>query len=314
MAILVEEMSRVLIQGITGAVGSSFARRMADDDTRLVGGVAPHRHEGKVGCVPIFSSVEQAVQQTAATASLVVVPAAAVGEAVIEAAMAGIRLISVYSEHVPVHDALSAIMTAQAFGATVVGPNAAGIASPGIANMSDILSSGLTTGPAGIVSKSGTLTYEVISELRAGGVGVSTVACLGGDPIIGCSYTDLLPRFAADPNTEIVVLIGEIGGVAEHEAAGVWKQLRSPKPLIAYIAGAAAPTAKLMGHAGAIVGSSAESAAAKSQALVAAGADVVETLSALAPAAIAALARVGGASADNSEAMAPKAREGSNGQ
>jgi succinyl-CoA synthetase alpha subunit len=312
MAILVQEMCGVLIQGITGVVGSSFAERMALDGTPLVGGVTPGRRDGHVAGVPVFPSVERAVLATGATASLVVVPAAAVADAITEAAMAGIKLISVYSEHVPVHDAISAITTARALGATLIGPNAAGIASPGIANMSDILSSGLTPGPVGLVSKSGTLTYEVIAQLRELGLGISTVACLGGDAIVGCSYTDLLPAFAADSQTQAVVLLGEIGGTAEHQAAEVWQRLGSPKPLIAYVAGSAAPANKRMGHAGAIATTDAERVDAKNQALTGARADVVEILSAVAPAAVAALARMDGAIAGISGATAPVTPGGSN--
>lgn len=289
MAVFAGEMSGILIQGITGRIGESFARRMVESKTPLVGGVTPGRGGGRIWGVEMFDSVADAVRATGAGASLIVVPPIAVLDAVIEAASAGIRLISVYTEHVPVHDALRAQVAARAFGAHVVGPNAAGIASPSVGNMSDIDSDMLVPGSIGIVSKSGTLVYEVIEGLRQSEVGVSSLVCLGGDEVVGTTYEDVLPMFAADPQTEVVVLIGEIGGGAELDAAQCWRRLGEPKPLVAYVAGWAAPARKRMGHAGAIVVNEQGGAELKVLALQEAGAVVVTAVTELASAAVLAL-------------------------
>ena len=278
MAILAGDMRRVLVQGITGEIGAGFAERMSAAGDFLVGGVTPGRGGAEVCGRPVFSTVDRAVRATEATASLIVVPPAAVLDAVGEAAAAGIRLASVYTENVPVHDAMCARAHARATGMRLVGPNAAGVASPGIANLSDIRDDTLARGPVGVLSKSGTLVYEVLSGLRRHGLGVSTVACLGGDEIVGTSLADALGLFAADAATEAVVLVGEIGGTAELEAARLWSTLDAPKPLVAYVAGWAAPAGKRMGHAGAIVGGDQERAAAKMEALAAAGAHVVRVV------------------------------------
>jgi succinyl-CoA synthetase alpha subunit len=291
MAILEREMSSIIVQGITGSLGEGFARRMVAGGSPVRAGVTPGRGGREVCGLPVFDTVAEAVGATQATASLIVVPPPAVCDAVCEAAAAGIRLVSIYTEHVPVHDALRAVATARLFGTTMLGPNSAGVASPGIANMSDVLTESLRPGPVGIVSRSGTLVYEVIDGLRRHDVGVSSLACLGGDEIVGTSYRDLLLRFAADPQTQVVVLIGEIGGAAELEAAWLWNELGRPKPLVAYVAGWAAPPGKRMGHAGAIVADEQESARAKLAALREVGAVTVEVVSEVAAAAVAALGR-----------------------
>jgi succinyl-CoA synthetase alpha subunit len=278
MAILAADMARVIVQGITGAIGEGFAQRMRAAGDFLVAGVTPGRGGSVVGGRPVFDTVSSAVRATDATASLIVVPPPAVLDAVGEAAAAGIRLASVYTENVPVHDAMAARALARTAGMRLVGPNAAGLVSPGIANISDIRESTLSPGPVGVVSKSGTLVYEVLAGLRRYGLGVSTVACLGGDEIVGTSPADALELFAGDPATEAVVLVGEIGGAAELDAAHRWTTLGSPKPLIAYVAGWSAPPGKRMGHAGAIVGGEHERAAAKMEALEAAGAQVLRVV------------------------------------
>jgi succinyl-CoA synthetase alpha subunit len=305
VAILVEEMRRIVIQGITGSLGVGFAERMRADGDPLVGGVTPGRGGRTVAGTPVFHSMAEAVRETGATASLIVVPPAAVLDAIVEAAACGVRLISIYTEHVPVRDAARAIAFARSFGARVVGPNAAGIASPGIANLSDIHGDLLVPGPVAIVSKSGTLVYEVIDGLRGSRVGISTVACLGGDEIVGTSYTDLLPLLAADPQTEAVVLIGELGGGAEFEAAWCWNELGRPKPLVAYVAGWSAPLGKRMGHAGAIAGGRHESAEAKREALRDVGAVTVETVTETAAAVVAQLGPVDEASGSTPLASQP---------
>lgn len=264
MAILVDESSRIIIQGITGHTGAGFAERMVRYNTPLVGGVTPGKGGRRVSGVPVFETVTEAVRATAADASLITVPPPAVREALLEAVLAGIRLVWVYTEHIPVHDTAVMIALARQYDVRLIGPNSAGLASPGKANMSDLNDEYLQAGDVGIVSKSGTLATEVIDGLRYHGLGVSTVVCLGGDPLLGTNHAEILRLFAADAKTRAVVLVGEIGGRDEVEAARVWRDLGvQEKPLIAYVAGAAAPPGKRMGHAGAIVSRTGETAAEK---------------------------------------------------
>lgn len=279
MAILVDAETRILVQGITGRVGASFEARMLRHGTLIVGGVTP----GKGGTttrrgLPVFDTVAEAVAGTGAVASLIVVPPLAAKQAFVDAVRGGVRLVVIYTENVPVHDAAEMVAMARAHGVRFFGPNSAGVVSPGKANLSDLNDLNLVPGRIGIISKSGTLTYEVVAGLHRYNLGESTVACLGGDSIVGTSHADLLPLFAADTDTDAVVLVGEIGGRAEIAAAERWHTLACGKPLIAYIAGHAAPQGKRMGHAGAIIGGAEESAAAKSAALAAAGALVVTLL------------------------------------
>lgn len=275
MAILVDADTRILIQGITGRIGAAFAARMLRHGTPIVGGVTP----GKGGTttpdgLAVFDTVSQAVARTGATASLIVVPPLAVRDAFMDAVRGGIRLVVIYTENVPVQDTAAIVAIARANGARVLGPNSAGVVSPGRANLSDLNDLNLMPGRIGIVSKSGTLTYEVVAGLQRYGLGTSTIVCLGGDPLVGTHHADVLPLFAADAETDAVVLIGEIGGRAEIEAANTWHALACAKPLVAYIAGHAAPPGKRMGHAGAITGGTGESAAEKSASLAATGAAV----------------------------------------
>lgn len=249
---------------------------MADSRSGLIGGVTPGRGGLKVAGVPVFDCVQEAVERTGATLSLIVVPSAAVLDAVLEAADAGINLAVVYTEGVPVQDALRACAYARSKGMLLCGPNSAGIVSPGKANISDLNDVNLVPGVIGIVSKSGTLTYEVILDLRNRGLGTSTVVCLGGDPVVGLDYRAVLEQFDRDPETELIVLLGEIGGRMELDAAATIGHMR--KPVVAYIAGHSAPPAKRMGHAGAIISTQAETAAAKLACLRNAGAHAVAFL------------------------------------
>jgi succinyl-CoA synthetase alpha subunit len=278
MAIIVGEGSAIIIQGITGKTGMLYADRMAGSATPLVGGVTPGRGGQRVFGLPVFDTVVAAVGAVGADASLVVVPPHAVKAAVAEALDAGIRMVSVYTENVPAHDAADLVATAAEHGARLLGPNSAGVASAGTANMSDIDDAILEPGRVGIVSKSGTLTYEVIDDLKRFGLGVSTVVCLGGDLIVGTRHDEVVELFARDAETDCVVLLGEIGGRDELAAAARWRELAADKPLVAYIAGHAAPIGRRMGHAGAIVGGIAETAAEKSLALERAGARVAWAL------------------------------------
>lgn len=288
MSVLVDADTRVLIQGITGRTGQLFAERMLAGGTRLVAGVTPGRGGSTVAGVPVFDSVREAVAATGATASLNCVGAANALEALIEAAAGGLKLTVVYIENIPVHDAILMSAYARARGLRLLGPNSAGVVTPNGCNLSDLNDTNLTRGRIGIVSKSGTMTYEVISELGEYGLGVSTVVCLGGDRVIGTTYADILPLFEADPDTDAVVLIGEPGGGLEHEAARVAAGMRTP--VIAFIIGQHAPPAARMGHAGAVVGDDLRSTpAAKVASFEAAGCPVARLITDVAPLVVKAL-------------------------
>lgn len=273
MAILVDERSRILIQGITGPTGRSYAERMIANGTPLVGGVAPGRQGQTVAGVPVFDNVEDAVAATGADAALSAVRSSLALGAALEALSAGIRTLVVYTENVPLHDAIRLRAYARARGARLLGPNSAGVVSPGKANLADLNDRNLRPGRIGIVSKSGTLTYEVIDDLQARGFGESSVVCLGGDPVIGTTYADVLPLFEADAGTDLVVLIGEPGGRLEYDAIAAIAAIT--KPVVAYIAAQNAPPEKRMGHAGAIYDRSDTTAAAKLDAFRAAGCEAV---------------------------------------
>lgn len=264
----------MIVQGITGNVGSSFAERLVRHGTAVVGGVTPGRAGRSVAGLPVYNTVYEARAELRATASLVTVPPAFVKDAVLEAVDANLPLVVVYTEHTPVHDALAICRFARVRGTVLLGPNSAGCISPGRANLSDLSDANLRPGRVGIVSKSGTMTYEAIDAIQQEGLGESTVVCLGGDPVVGTQYTDVLKRFDDDPETDVVVLLGEIGGQAEMRAAEIIARMR--KPVIAYVAGRWAPREKRMGHAGAIVEHGNDTALAKIEALRVAGAVVAD--------------------------------------
>jgi succinyl-CoA synthetase alpha subunit len=276
MAILAGADSRVVIQGITGYNGRNVASRMLEGRTPLVGGVTPGRGGARVLGLPVVDSCDEAVRELRANAAFVSVPAPAAREACEEAIAAGIRLLVVYTEGVPIADAIAMAAFARARGAVLLGPNAAGCVSPGLANVSDIHDANLDVGSVGVVSKSGTLACEVVDGLREAGLGESTVVCLGGDVITGTSHRDVLERFEADPATDCVALVGEIGGRSELAAAEVVASMKTP--VVAYIAGASAPPGRRMGHAGALLASHEEGAAVKAAALRLAGARIVEDI------------------------------------
>ena len=291
MAILIDRATRILIQGITGPTGRSYAERMVANGTPLVGGVAPGR-KGQIVCgVPVFDSMDEAVAATGADAAIGAVRSSLAPGAAFEALAAGIRTLVVYTENVPVHDAIRMRAFARARGARLLGPNSAGVVSPGKANLADLNDANLRPGRIGIVSKSGTLTYEVIADLQARGFGESSVVCLGGDPVIGTTYADILPLFDADEETDLVVLIGEPGGRLEYEAIAALPRLR--KPLVAYIAAQNAPPEKRMGHAGAIYDRGDTTASAKLAAFRAAGCMAVGRVTEVAEAVERALTRGG---------------------
>jgi succinyl-CoA synthetase alpha subunit len=278
VAILVDDRSRILIQGITGNIGANFARetkRLYPDV--LVAGVTPGRGGQTVAGVPVYDAVAEAVDRHGADTALVCAPPAAVRDSVIEALDAGIRLLAVYAEGVPLHEAALLVAYARAAGARLLGPNAAGVLSPGRAGMGEITEGYFPARPGrlGIVAKSGSIMYETVA-LTEEIEGQSTMVCLGGDPILGTTFRDVLPLFEADPGTAAVVLIGEIGGPDEVLAAEYVRSMR--KPVVAYICGHSAPPVQKMGHAGAIVIAGRDTAAAKSEALRAAGASIARTL------------------------------------
>lgn len=281
MGILIGAHDRVIVQGITGGSGRTTADRMLEYRTPIVGGVTPGKGGQRVAGLPVFDSVRQMVDELGATASFITVPPAFARDACLEAIDAGLRTVVIYTERVPLHDTMQICAYARGRSTTVLGPNSAGCVTPGAANLSDLNDANLRPGRVGIVSKSGTLTYEVIDGLNRLGLGQSTVVCLGGDPLIATHFADVLPLFEADPETSAVALIGEIGGTAELEAAAVVRGMT--KPVIAYVAGRSAPTGKRMGHAGAIVERGHETAAAKIEAFRDAGARVAALVTEIAP-------------------------------
>lgn len=250
MSILVDKSSRILIQGITGGTGRSYAKRMIEHGTPLVGGISPGKGGESVEGVPVFNTVLEAVRRTGADAVLSAVPTERALDAVYEVVEAGIRLMVLYTENVPLHDAVRMRAFALAHGMRLLGPNSAGVISPGKANLADINDANVVPGRIGIVSKSGTLSYEVIDNLQRRGLGESSVVCLGGDRVLGTGYTDVLPLFEKDEETDAIILIGEPGGTLEYAAAQMARTMR--KPVVAYITAQHAPPEKRLGHAGAI--------------------------------------------------------------
>ncbi|MCU1355168.1 MAG: succinyl-CoA synthetase, alpha subunit [Acidimicrobiales bacterium] len=276
MAIFVDENTKVLYQGLTGSQGRFYGLRNRDYGTQVVAGVNPKKAGSDVDGIPVYGTVAEAKQATGATVSCVFIPAPGVQSAVLEAAEAGLELVVVITEGVPAQDeAYFYNKVKRDFpGTRILGPNCPGIISPGKANIGitagEIAKAG---GPVGIVSRSGTLTYQALYELKLQGIGVTTCVGIGGDPVPGTSFIDCLEAFEADPETKAVMLIGEIGGSAEEEAAEFIKH-KMTKPISAYIAGVTAPPGKKMGHAGAIVSGGKGTAAAKMEALTDAGVKV----------------------------------------
>ncbi|MFH0177522.1 succinate--CoA ligase subunit alpha [Streptomyces cacaoi] len=278
MAIYLTKESKVLVQGMTGAEGMKHTRRMLAAGTNIVGGVNPRKAGRAVDfddrAVPVFGSVVDGMQSTGADVTVVFVPPAFTKAAVIEAADAGIGLAVVITEGIPVHDSVAFTTHAAARGTRVIGPNCPGLITPGQSNAGIIPADITKPGRIGLVSKSGTLTYQLMYELRD--IGFSTCVGIGGDPVVGTSHIDCLAAFEEDPDTELVVLIGEIGGDAEERAAAYIRE-HVTKPVVGYVAGFTAPEGRTMGHAGAIVSGSSGTAQAKRAALEAAGVRVGAT-------------------------------------
>jgi succinyl-CoA synthetase alpha subunit len=251
MAILIDEKTKVLVQGITGNQGAFHTGQMMAYGTRVVAGTSPGKGGQEVHGVPVYDTVEEAVLSHGANASVIFVPAVYAKDAAFEAVAAGIRVVAVISEHLPVHDEMELVAFARAHGATVVGPNTFGVISPGKCKLGIMPNAIFQPGPVGIAARSGTLSYEVAASLSAAGLGQTTVVGLGGDRVVGLSFVDVLKAFGNDPQTQALVLVGEIGGSAEEEAAEFLKTIA--KPAVAYLAGSSAPPGKRMGHAGAII-------------------------------------------------------------
>jgi succinyl-CoA synthetase alpha subunit len=264
---LLNEETRVVVQGITGSEGTFHTRRNIAYGTRVVAGVTPGKGGQKWDdTVPVFDTVADAVREEGANASLIFVPARFAADAILEAADAGAGLIVCITEGIPALDMARVYPYVQSRGAVLIGPNCPGLISPGKANMGIIPGEITGPGPVGLVSRSGTLTYQVMYEMFSRGVGQSTCIGIGGDPIVGTSFIDVLARFAEDPETHAIVLIGEIGGDDEEKAASFIRQNQIDKPVVAYVAGFTAPPGKRMGHAGAIVSGSKGTAQAKAEA------------------------------------------------
>ncbi|MGD8717931.1 MAG: succinate--CoA ligase subunit alpha [Candidatus Zixiibacteriota bacterium] len=280
MAILVDENTKLIVQGITGRDGSFHTERMIEYGTGVVAGVTPGKGGGAMGEVPIFDTVGEAAEATGGNTSIIFVPVKFAADAVYEAVDAGLDLVVIITEGVPVDDMNKIYHYARTQGTRFIGPNCPGLISPGKAKVGIMPARIHEPGGVGVVSRSGTLTYEVVYALTRAGMGQTTCVGIGGDAVIGTGFIDCLEKFEADPETKGVVLIGEIGGDDEEKAATYVKEKMS-KPVVSFIAGRTAPPGKRMGHAGAIISGGAGTAEGKREALTAAGVGVADTPSAI---------------------------------
>ncbi len=271
MTVLIDADTRIVVQGITGHQGTVHTRQMKLFGSKVVAGVTPGKGGTTVEETPVYDSVQEAVDRKQANASCIFVPAPFAKDALIEAVDAGIHLSVVVTEHIPFHDMLVMYHYARARGARIIGPNCPGIAAPGAPSKVGIIPNVVfRPGRIGVISRSGTLTYEIVNGIREIGLGQSTCIGLGGDPVVGTSFVDGLELFEKDPDTDLVVMVGEIGGTAEEDAADYIRH-HFTKPVVAYIAGRAAPPDKRMGHAGAIITRGRGTAQSKQTALEGAG-------------------------------------------
>lgn len=272
MSILIDRATKLIVQGITGRDGAFHARMMRDYGTQVVGGVTPGKGGQMVEGVPVFDSVEKAVAETGANTSIIFVPAPAAADAIFEAAAAGVKLVVAVTEGIPTLDAARALEYARLLGVRVLGPNCPGAISPGKGKVGIMPTASFRPGCVGVVSRSGTLTYEIAANTRQ--FGHSTVVGIGGDPVIGTTFIDCLELFNDDPETRAIVIVGEIGGTDEERAAE-WVKENCRKPVFGFIAGHTAPAEKRMGHAGAIISAGSGTAIDKVRAFEAAGIQVV---------------------------------------
>ncbi len=270
MAVLIDQGTRLLVQGITGKEGAFHTLRNRSYGTNVVAGVTPGKGGESVEGIPVFDTVAEGTEATGANAALVFVPARFAADAILEAQAAGLELAVCITEGIPVQDMARTVNYLASGNTVLVGPNCPGLISPGKANVGIIPGEICTPGPVGLVSRSGTLTYQIVNELTSRGVGQSTCIGIGGDPVHGLGFIDALARFQEDPETEGIVLIGEIGGSDEERAAEFIAE-KVTKPVVAYVAGFSAPPGKRMGHAGAIITGSSGTAEAKAEAFEAAG-------------------------------------------
>ncbi len=282
MAIIIDQDTRVVVQGMTGNQGSFHTGQMVKYGTTVVAGTSPSKAGQEHDGIPVFASVREAVLERGANASIVFVPAAFAKDAAFEAIEAGCKVVVMIPEHIPVQDSILIVEYAHFRGAKVVGPNTYGLISPGKAKMGIMPNHIYAPGPVGLVARSGTLSYEIAAALTQAGLGQSTAIGMGGDPVVGQVFNDVLHQFEKDPETKACVLVGEIGGSAEEEAAEFIKTMT--KPVVAYLAGRAAPPGKRMGHAGAIIERGRGTLESKRKALEAAGVTVVEMPWEVAPA------------------------------
>ena len=276
MSVLIDNNTKLLVQGITGSQGMLHTRGCRDYGTNIVAGVTPGKGGQDFEGVPIYNTVQEAVKATGANASMILVPPPFAADAIMEAADAEIPLIVAITEGVPVLDMVSAVSFVYQKGSRLIGPNCPGIITPGQIKIGIMPGSIHKTGPVGVVSRSGTLTYEAVGQLTRVGLGQSTCIGIGGDPVNGTNFIDCLKLFQEDPQTEAIVMIGEIGGDAEEQAAAYAKDNVS-KPIVSFIAGQTAPPGRRMGHAGAIISGGRGTAAEKMRALQEAGIHVVKT-------------------------------------
>ncbi len=276
MAIIVDNDTRLVVAGLTGSEGRFHGLRNRAYGTNVVAGVTPGKGGQDVEGIPVFDTVAESVAQAGANASLIFVPARFAADAIYEAVDAGIETVICITEHVPAHEMLRAYTYFRSKGVTMIGPNCPGVLSPGKANAGIIPAEIFREGSVGLVSRSGTLTYQIGHELTQLGLGNSTIVGIGGDPVVGSSFIDVLAKFEADPQTELIVMVGEIGGDEEEKAAAFISEHVS-KPVLSYIAGFSAPPGKTMGHAGAIISGSSGTAKAKKEALEARGIEVGTT-------------------------------------
>lgn len=272
MAIIIDKNTQVIVQGISGKQGLFHTQQMLAYGTKIVAGTSASKAGTTIEGIPVYDSVSAACAKHQIDASVIFIPAAGAKDAALEALEAGVKTVVVVTEHIPVHDEMTIVAYAKRIGATIIGPNTFGIVSSGQCKMGIPPNQYFVPGPVGVVARSGTLSYEIVGNLTAQGIGQSTVVGMGGDRVVGLSFVDVLKQFEQDPETKAVVLIGEIGGNAEEEAAEYIKQMT--KPVVAYLAGKSAPPGKRMGHAGAIIERGMGTYEGKVKALEAAGVKV----------------------------------------
>ncbi|MBE9502175.1 MAG: succinate--CoA ligase subunit alpha [Dehalococcoidia bacterium] len=276
MSILVDENTRLLVQGITGSEGSFHTRKCIEYGTKVVAGVTPGKGGSDFDGIPVFNEVERAVKETGANVSMIFVPPAFAADAIMEAADAGIPLVVCITDGIPTQDMVTVINYLHGKATRLIGPNCPGLISPGKCKVGLMPGDIHRPGNVGVVSRSGTLTYEAVAQLTEQNIGQSTCIGVGGDPLIGTTFVDVLRLFEKDPQTKLVVLIGEIGGTAEQEAAEVMKK-EMTKPIVSFVAGSTAPPGRRMGHAGAIITGSSGTVSEKIAALKAAGAAIASS-------------------------------------